>query len=243
MIQIARCYGVTISALRDANPQITDLNLIWPYPTTGKITVPNIGSASTVYGPPCVNFYTVRSGDTWASIAKQNNACLAVLQEVNGAGLTAGTVIKIPLNSTQLYCPSSPASPAVTANPSVTQTPGVVAQRITLGPGETNAVRVGVINPNETIQFVINAPQGSVLGVKLTAPANEVSIGVTGPTGLALKPLDPTPTWNTTITTGGDHYITLQSVAGTSSKSYTLEVSLTPPNVPATATATATATP
>jgi uncharacterized protein YraI len=111
-------------------------------------------------------------------------------------------------------------------------------QPITLAAGETNAVRVGVINPSETIQFVINAPQGSVLGVKLTAPANEVSIGVTGPTGLALKPLDPTPTWNTTVTTGGDHYITLTSVAGTSSKSYTLEVSLTPPNVPATATAT-----
>jgi len=99
--------------------------------------------------------------------------------------------------------------------------------------------QVGVINPNETIHYVINAVQGQMLSIKLTAPVNEVAIGVNGPTGLILKPLDASPSWNTTVTTGGDHYINIMSLTGGTSKAYTLEVSLTG----ATATATSTNTP
>jgi hypothetical protein len=117
-------------------------------------------------------------------------------------------------------------------------------QRITIDPGQTTASRIGIIAPNERIVYVLTAPQGQVLTVRLTAPANEVAIGVNGPTGLILKPLDPTPTWTTTVTTGGDHYITLAGVLGSSSKSYTLEVSVAPAATPTfTPTATPTSTP
>jgi hypothetical protein len=112
--------------------------------------------------------------------------------------------------------------------------------RITISPGQTTAAQVGIINPNETIHYVINATQGQTLSIKLTAPANEVAIGVNGPTGLALKPLDASPIWTTTITTSGDYYIDLASLTGGSSKSYTLEISLTPSSAPV---ATATNTP
>jgi len=99
---------------------------------------------------------------------------------------------------------------------------------------------VGVINPNETIHYVISAVQGQMLSVKLTALANEVAIGVNGPTGLVLKPLDASPTWSTAVTTGGDYFINIMSLTGGTSKSYTLEVSLTTPVPVATSTNTPT---
>jgi hypothetical protein len=117
--------------------------------------------------------------------------------------------------------------------PTSTTTPAI---RITIDPGQTTASRIGVINPNETIRYVLNATAGQVLSINLTAPANEVAIGVNGPTGLVLKPLDASPTWSTVITTSGDHTITLTNLTGSSSKSYTLEVSLTPPGATATPT-------
>jgi LysM repeat protein len=61
------------------------------------INVPNIGSAGTLYGPPCVVAYKVQSGDTWESIASQYNADVALLKMVN-KGVLSGE-IKVPRNS------------------------------------------------------------------------------------------------------------------------------------------------
>ena len=233
LIQIARCYGARYSDVRDANPQINDPDLILPFMS---VTVPRIGSVGKIYGPhQCITFYTVQSGDTWASIAQKFNADIAVLQKANPVALSAGTVIKIPLNSAG-YTISTAIPPIVT-----TVAPTATALiRITIDPGQTTAARVGVINPNETIHYVINTVQGQMLSVKLTAPANEVAIGVNGPTGLVLKPLDASPTWSTAVTTGGDHFINIMSLTGGTSKSYTLEVSLTTPASAPTATNTPT---
>ena len=226
LIQIVRCYGATFTEVRNANPQIRDPDFILPAMT---VTVPRIGSAGKIYGPPCISFYTVQGGDTWESIAQRYNADIIVLKKVNPVALSAGTVIKIPLNSAGGNGVSVTAIP-----PNTTAIPptATTAQRITLDPGQSSAARVGVINPNEKIHYVINAAQGQIFTVKLTAPANEVAIGVNGPTGLALKPLDASPAWNTTISTGGDYYIDLAALTGGSSKSYTLEVSLTAPPAP-----------
>lgn len=229
LIQIARCYGATLSEVTAANPHIPDKNFILPAMT---VTVPRIGSAGPIHGPSsCVVFHTVQSGNTWTSIAQQYNACVAVLQRVNSAGLIVGGSVKVPRNSASLYCPGS-TSPVATAGPGTTVAPSpttVAVQRITIDPGQTTATRIGIINPNETIRFVIAANQGQLLSVRLTAPTNEVAIGVNSPTGIALKPLDTTPTWSTTVTTSGDHVISLVAVLGTSSKSYTLEVGLSTP--------------
>jgi hypothetical protein len=55
--------------------------------------------------------------------------------------------------------------------------------------------------------------------------------------------MDGLLSWNTIITTGGDHVINVASILGSSSKAYTLTVSLTAPTTgTATSTATATAT-
>jgi LysM repeat protein len=233
LIQIVRCWGATYSEVLAANPQITDPDLIYPadFPNGTTVTVPHIGSAGKIYGPPCVVYYTVQGGgqnDNWDSIALRYNACLAVLQKVNPVTLAPGTLIKIPINSGSTLCGTAipPAVPPVvtTAAP-----PANTVMRITFDAGQTTAARVGIINPNETLHYVVNANQGQMLHIKLTAPANEVAIGVNVPTGLLLKPLDASPEWSALVTTGGDHYINMTTLGGGSSKSYTLEVSLTAP--------------
>jgi LysM repeat protein len=227
LIQIVRCYGASYSAVIAANPQIPDPNFIYPAdaPNGTVVTVPNIGSSGHLYGPPCVVYYTVQSGDTWESIAQNNNADIVVLKKVNPVTLTAGTLIKIPKNSA-----GSNIGVGTTTNPPVgtTVVPTTsTAMRLTFGPGETTTARYGIINPNETLHYVVATSVGQTLSIKLTAPANEVAIGVNSPSGIALKQMDASPTWSTNITTGGDYAINLMSLTGGSSKNYTLEVTLT----------------
>jgi uncharacterized repeat protein (TIGR01451 family) len=212
LAQIAHCYGANLEEVIKANPQINDLGA--DLPPSSIVSVPSIGSAGKIYGPPCITFYTVQSGDTWESIAQRYNADIAVMQMVNPVALAAGIQIKVPVNSADGII-SMTAAPTATA-----------LIRITIDPGQTTASRVGIINPNETIHYVINAVQGQMLSIKLTDPANEVAIGVNSPTGLVLKPLDTSPTWSTTVMSGGDHFINIMGPTGGSSKSYTLEVSL-----------------
>jgi hypothetical protein len=95
----------------------------------------------------------------------------------------------------------------------------------------------------QSVSYVIAATQGQVLSVSLSAIANtEATLGVTGPTGLALKTQDGNFNWNTTVTTGGDHTITVTSLIGGSSRTYTLTVGLSAPAPAATATPTNTPT-
>ncbi|HET9911429.1 MAG TPA: LysM peptidoglycan-binding domain-containing protein [Anaerolineales bacterium] len=220
LIQIGRCYGATFDDLRNANPQIADPDFILP---AMVVTIPRIGSAGRIYGPPCITFHTVQSGDTWESIAQRYNADLVVLRKVNPVTLSAGTVIKIPLNSAG----SLPVT-AIPRTATATATTSVAAQRITFEAGQTTTSRVGIVNPNETIRYVLGATPGQVLTISLTGPVNtEVTLGVSGPTGLALKPPDGNFTWTTNIIDGGDYTINIASIAGSSQKAYTLTVSLT----------------
>ncbi len=94
--QIARCYGADHKQVINANSQLADPDEISPGMT---VSVPNIGSVGTIYGPPCIRTYTVQAGDTWNSIALKYDADLIVLQRVNPDGLAAGTVLKVPAHS------------------------------------------------------------------------------------------------------------------------------------------------
>jgi uncharacterized repeat protein (TIGR01451 family) len=100
--QIARCYGADPRAVSNANPP-TPAEIS---PNT-TVTVPNIGSAGKIYGPPCVGTHTVLSGDTWSSIALKYNADPTVLQMVNSNTLTVGSVLKVPLNSAGASTPTT----------------------------------------------------------------------------------------------------------------------------------------
>jgi len=242
LIQIARCYGANPKEVIAANPQISNPNIIRP--EVDVVTVPRIGSVGKIYkqtNQDCVTFVIVQNGDTWASLAQKYNADIVVLQKANPGGLVVGKQAKIPWNSA--------GGGAVVGTPQPGVTPagtGIApaAMRITFDPGTTTASRIGVINPNERIQYIVTAAAGQVMTINLTAPANEVSLGVNNPNGLAIKTPDSLFTWTSGITTSGDHTINIASLTGNTSKSYTLTVTLT--NAPAatfTPTATATQTP
>jgi len=96
LMQIARCYGADYQEVRKANPRIVNPAIISP---ALIVTVPHIGSAGPIYGPPCVGFHTVQAGDTWNSIAQIYHADLRVLQWVNPGALYVGRVLKVPLHS------------------------------------------------------------------------------------------------------------------------------------------------
>ena len=218
MLQIARCYGADFSALVRANPQVTDADLIFPFPKTSALTVPNIGSNGPIYGPQdCVVFYTVQAGDTWNSIAQKYNADLAVLQEANrGAALSAGTKLKIPRNSA--------GSGSVTPQP-----PSSEATRINIPAGSTSTSVSGTVTSSGKVRYVLSATQGQTLNLTLKGPANQLALAVYAPNGTALKAQDTVTTWNGTIQSTGDHFIEVVSVLVVSNKDYTLDVSLTTP--------------
>jgi LysM repeat protein len=94
--QIARCYGADPAKTLLANPQLPDPAQISP---DTIVSVPNIGSVGTIYGPPCIKTHVVQSGDTWDSIARAFNADVIVLQRVNRNTLTVGQTLTIPYNS------------------------------------------------------------------------------------------------------------------------------------------------
>ena len=211
MIQIARCYGANFDAVRNANPQVINPDLIWPI---DKLTIPNIGSNGKIYGPPCVTYYTAQAGDTWSSIAQKYNADLAVLMEANkGVSLASGVKLKIPLNSAGGNPIPAPNEPIRLNFPAGSNT-------VTLS-GTVAATKVKV-------RYVLTASQGQTLSIKVTAPAAEIQLAVLASNGTVLKAQDATLTWSGTIPSNGEYFIDIVNVAA-ADKLYTLEVSLTTP--------------
>jgi LysM repeat protein len=99
-LDIARCYGASLKAIMDANPQI-DVRDTALDPGT-VVAVPDPGSVGPVYGPPCGPiFYTVVAGDSWQSIAAKYNADVLILLDSNTVPVTLspGMKIKVPQNS------------------------------------------------------------------------------------------------------------------------------------------------
>jgi len=216
LLQISRCYGADYEAVRAANPQIIDPH--WIYPLVDTVIVPNIGSNGTIYGRPCVKWYIVVSGDTWQSIANAHNADIEVLMEANqNVTLSAGNEIKVPLNSR-----GSGTIPPTT-------TPARQPIRLNFPAGSPTVTLTGTIGTPDTIRHVFTGTQGQILTVKLTVPTNDVGLAIYAPSGAALKPLDNTLSWSGTLTATGDHFIDLVSTLGSTSKAYSLEVTLSTP--------------
>ncbi len=243
MIQIARCYAASFDAVRAANPQVIDPDII----SIGEVlTVPNIGSnGTTIYGPPCVDHYTVQSGDTWASIAQKFNADVVVLQAANRDGMAVGTVLKIPLNSAgslssipitgTTVTPTLTLTPTPTATitPTVTGTPPAPAGQgtpITFPAGASSATLTGTVPAQGTVRYTLSANQGQIMTLKVTAPTNELAVIITDPNGTVLPPLNATTlTWNAILAVTGTYRIDMSGVQGQFDKLYSLEVSLVTP--------------
>ena len=100
---IARNCGITLSALLSVNPQITNINLIYPgqvIKITSSGTIP-----TTTPVPGTTTTYTVRWGDTLAAIAWRFGTTVTQMLAlnpsiVNPSLIYAGQVLKIPTGGT-----------------------------------------------------------------------------------------------------------------------------------------------
>jgi len=229
LYQIARCYNADIKAVLAANPQIPDPHLILPAMT---VNVPKIGSkGGTIYGPPCVGFHVVQSGDTWDTIKAKYNADLVVLQAANrNATLANGTCLKIPLNSNSAGG-ATPAQSAAASCPTGTTPPSPnVPIRITIPTGSTSVTLPGTVQASGRVRYVFTANQGQQLSVRLLNVAqNDVTMGIIASNGSTMKAQDATLTFSGTLPSSGDSFIDIFAVSGTTSKSFTLEVTITTP--------------
>lgn len=215
--QIARCYGVDPLKLIQANPQLPNPAAISP---SMVITVPNIGSAGKLYGPPCVVIYVVQSGDTWSLIAQKYNADTALLQMVNPGGLTPGSTIKVPRNS-------AGANISITPIPTTATTTPVNATRINFNPDGSAVTQNGTATSRgQPVRFVFTATQGQVLNLKANATANSISVAVYAPDGTIVKPDDLSPVWSGPLPASGDYRIEIVNALETGNSPFTLDVNL-----------------
>lgn len=231
LVQIARCYGVEYKNLRKANPHIPNPSQINPGLV---VTVPNIGNAGTIYGPPCVVYHTVVDGDTWNSIATRYNASVDVLQEANQSGLVTGTQIKVPINSAGAGAAQVPVTspPTATDTPTATPTSETTAPggstRITFPADQTSTSVSGALVGHETVSYVLVASQGQTMTVSLAAPATEIAMRIYDPNGLLVKQLDGNQIWTGLLTANGDFRIDLVGLTDPN-KNYILTVTVTTP--------------
>lgn len=227
LYQIARCYGADIKATLAANPQIQDPHWILPAMT---VTVPNIGSNGTIYGPPCAGYYVVQVGDTWENIGTRFNANVDVLKAANKsiASPSAGNCLKIPLNSAGGAATPQQAATACPSSGGTVPTPsGTTTIRIT--PPVTLSSNV---QASGRVRYVFSATQGQTLTVKITnSPANELALMVTASNGSVMKGQDTNLTFNGTVPSTGDTNVDIIAVSGASAKNFTLEISLTTQSV------------
>ena len=93
LMQIARCYGVSYSAVINANSQLQNSNFIRPDMT---LTIPNIGSDGPIYQKPCVKEDTVEAGETWIGLAEKHGTTTQILTQANPGSLFAGRTILVP---------------------------------------------------------------------------------------------------------------------------------------------------
>lgn len=91
LIQIARCYGTSVHAIRYRN------HLYNPhYLRPGQVLViPHVNSQGIFTGPPCVHRYFVKFGDTTASIAAAYGISEAELRRVNGIPYPNGYYLRV----------------------------------------------------------------------------------------------------------------------------------------------------
>ena len=230
LIQIGRCYSADLNALKAANPHVLNPNLILP---AQNITVPNIGSVGNGviyrnYGP-CVGYHSAVSGDTFESLATRYNASFDVLRAANiFTTVTAGACVRIPLNSAGGATPATGALPACPGTPTAPGPRDPI--RVNIPQGTNTVTLSNTVDSTSKVRFLLATTQGQTLGVKVTAAANEVSLGVFAlANGATLKAQDTTLTFNGTIPVTGDTAIDIASVTAGTSKSFTIEITLTSP--------------
>jgi LysM repeat protein len=209
--QIARCYGANLSAVQNANPEITDPEATLSPPLT--LTIPDIGSDERVHGPPCLAYYTVEAGDTWESIASRHFVDVLVLKDANrDVTLASGARLRVPLSSPG-HNPYPPGYDSATA------------QRIEITAGST-LVLAGIVPPSSRVWYVVTLPETHIFKLKLTGAPDALALAVYNTYGEPHNPFGEPLDWTGFIPVTGDYYIKVTEVGGAAPQPYTLEVNL-----------------
>ena len=218
LTQIARCYGASVDGIREANPQIP--NPAPPLQPNMIIAVPQIGSLGKVYGPPCVAFYTVKSGDTWVSIAQRYNTDIAVLQVTNKGVLAIGTVLRIPINSAGGWAGGGGIR---CANPVSLNIPS----------GSAPVIQSGTVETGGSLCFILGESQAPEISVKVRSPDGPVKMGIVNLDEEVIKPADDNElSWSGPVFQAvGSSVILLGDVANAAIH-YTLEITAVQSTLP-----------
>jgi LysM repeat protein len=210
--QIARCYGANLSAVQNANLEISDPEATLSPPLI--LTIPDIGSEENVHGPPCLAYYTVEAGDTWESIASRYVVDVLVLQDANrDVNLTSGARLRVPLSSPG-HLPYPPGYDSATA------------QRIEVTVGNP-LITAGTVLPGGRVWYVATLPETHIFHLKLTGAPDVLTMAVYDTHGEPHNPFGDPLNWTGFIPATGDYYIEVREVGGTAPQPYTLEASLT----------------
>lgn len=231
--QIVRCYGANYQEVRSANPDLVDPEHLLP---ATVLTIPNIGSAGRVYGPPCITFHTVQSGDTWSSLAQKYNADIAVIEAVNCL-LEVGVALKIPLNSAGgpnspilLNSTGTPGSPILLNS---TGTPGNPnppdpTERIPLFPISASSPSVnysGIVPPLGKVCVDLNASEAQTLNIQVNADEDS-AITVQKPDEVVIPPTDTTLSLSESDPQTGNYRVVIASTSRDTIIRYTLEANI-----------------
>ena len=170
LFQIARCYGADFENVLRENPQVIDPRDL---SSVKVVTVPIIGSAGKIYGPPCAIYYTVQSHDTWQSIATKFNADVTLLMEANpDIPLAEGDKLLIPSNSARTF---------VIPTPTFSTTPSSLAtlfkKKVVLLPNQLPDCAGWGILPGQVLHFTTTMDPDVVVTHSVHGPTENVAEG------------------------------------------------------------------
>lgn len=143
-------------------------------------------------------------------------------------GFASWTLVSILLQRQgQQAAPTVSVSPTPVLTPSPSPQPVSYNRPLALLLGDTLSVQ-GTLQPNETINYVLQGQQGQQLGASLTGQG--VVMSLLGPDQ---KPLARgVPAWEGSLPRTGDYFLQVKPASGISQSSYQLTVSLTDPTPP-----------
>jgi len=140
-------------------------------------------------------------------------------------GFASWTFVRALLQRQGLPAPQVSVSPTLAPSPS--PEPVSYNRPLTLLPGDRVSVQ-GMLQPNETLNYVIQGQQGQQLTVNLAGAGTVMSLFGPGQTPLATQ----VTTWEGVLPTMGDYYLQLKPAPGVSQSQYQLTTSLIDPTLP-----------
>ena len=192
---IAQKFGISLQALLDANPQISDPSLIY----AGQVlTIPDSAGGGQQQPRPEIGTYTVQSGDSMSAIAQKLGVSLQALLDANTQIsdpnlIYTGQVLVIPKQGDGNHSPSQkPEQKEYTVQKG--DTLGAIAQRFGVGLPSLLQANPEITNPNviyigQRITLPGTGPSHNTQSQKYTVKPGDTLSGIAQKFGVGLQSL------------------------------------------------------